>query len=90
VTVDGRHYQFSEGNLEKIAFAPSLENGEREIMLFIEGSGTVEIPVPAKVNVRRAKLVDTGGKKVKSKLEDGTLRLEVDEVTRGQWLTLKW
>ena len=90
VTVDGRHYQFSEGNLEKIAFAPALENTEQEIKIYVEGSGAVEIPVPEKVDVRHARLVDARGKKVKGKLADSTVHLEVDEGISGQWLTLKW
>ena len=90
VTVDGRHYEFSEGNLDKIAFAPSLENPDHEIMVFVDGASSVRIPVPAGVNAKSAKLVDKKGQKVKSRLTDGTLQIDVDGKISGQWLTLKW
>ena len=90
VTVDGKRYLFSDKNLGKIAFAPSLENPEREIMVYIDGQSSVNIPLPASVNAKSAKLVDDKGKKVKSKSFDGHLEIDVDSKISGKWMTLKW
>ena len=90
VKIDGKEYKFSDATLDKIAFAPSLKNSENEIMVYVEGVSSVRIPVPAKVSAGAAKLVDAKGKKVKSKLADGVLQLEVNDKISGQWLTLKW
>jgi hypothetical protein len=89
VEIDQKIYKFAEQTLTKIAFAPSLVNSGNEIMVYVEGISKVSIPVPANINTK-ARLVDANGKKVKSKIGDGSLNIDIDSKLSGQWLTLKW
>ncbi len=90
VIIDGKEFKFSDKALDNITFAPSLENADNELMVYIEGISNVHIPLPVSVNTGTAKLVNQNGKKVKSKMDSGELVLEVTSKISGQWLTLKW
>lgn len=88
ITIDGIDYSFSNKNLDKIAFAPSLKN-ENEINLFLKGNSSVNIPLPSRINMKNVKLVDTNGKNVKFKIISNGIQLEVTNKISGHWLTLK-
>jgi len=87
--LDGTKHVFSEQNMKKIAFAPVLD-AERELMVLLEGEGTVELPLPFGVNLKSASLRTARGKKVKCALSEGRMKLVVDEKTSGIPLILKW
>ena len=88
VTLDGTDYSFSDETLEKIAFAPSL-NSEKEIELFLLGKGIVNIPLPSRIDMKSIQLVDTKGEKVKTKITNKGIQLELNSNLSGQWLRLK-
>ena len=86
---DGISYEFSDKLLEKIAFAPSLDN-ENELMIYIEGESTVSIPLPSERIDRISGLQNETGKRVKYRIENNSLQLELDKKSNSQWLSLSW
>lgn len=89
VKIDGKTFTFSDDQLKHIAFAPSREK-ENTLEIKIEGSTSVSIPLPSGINTKSAKLVDEKGKKVKHKIIDNALQLELNSKTSGQWLHYNW
>ena len=89
VAMDGISYEFSDKLLEKIAFAPSLDN-ENELMIYIEGESTVSIPLPSERIDRITGLQNETGKRVKYRIENNSLQLELDKKSNSQWLSLSW
>ena len=88
VTIDGIEYSFSDKNIEKIAFAPSLKY-ENEIELFLKGESTVNIPLPLGLNREPLQLEDKSGGKVKFEITDMGIQIKLNSSLSGQWLSLK-
>lgn len=88
VTVDGKIYKFSDTPLKKIAFAPSLDKGKNELMIFAEGDGTVSIPLNKSMHTDM-KLQDDKGKRIRYKTVDAFIQFQLDKWTNGKWLSLK-
>jgi hypothetical protein len=89
VRIDGKTFTFSENPIKHVAFAPSrVKSKTLEIM--VEGSASVHIPLPSGIDTKSAKLVDEMGKKVKHKVIDNTLQLDMNDKINGQWLLYDW
>jgi len=88
INIDGKQYRFSESPLKKIAFAPSLDKSKNELMIFVEGSGTVSIPLNTSTH-SGMKLQDEKGKRIKYKISDGSIKFQLDKRSNGKWLILK-
>ena len=89
VTIDGKIFRFSDEDLKKIAFAPSLEK-PNEIELLVTGGTKVTIPLPSVVKTGNTMLVDGKGKKLKHKITDAGLELSINSKINGKWLRLAW
>jgi len=88
VEIDDNAYQFSESPLQKIAFAPSLENPENEIKIFVSDEATVSIPPPAESDFKPIEIKDEGGRRVKYRIENKSVIIEIDTHLKNKWLTL--
>ncbi|MEN8201172.1 MAG: hypothetical protein ABFS28_01160 [Bacteroidota bacterium] len=89
VEIDGKSYWFSDHELSKIAFAPSLKS-VNELMVYVLGEASVAIPLPESMNTGTTRLVDEKGRKVKHKILENSLQLDVGSKQSGQWLSLSW
>jgi len=90
VTIDGKEHRFSETPLKKIAFAPSLDKNKNEIMIFVEGNGSVSIPSNKLSNTKKLKLQNENGSPIKYSIDGENILFEVDKKSTGKWLSLKW
>ena len=89
VKIDGRIWKFSDENLKKIAFAPSLQ-GENKIMIYVDGEAVAAIPLPSSVKFDSATLLDENNKKVNCTISQGLLQLKVTPELSSRWLVLGW
>ncbi|MEM8765345.1 MAG: hypothetical protein AAGD88_16110 [Bacteroidota bacterium] len=89
VNIDGKEYRFSEKPLKKIVFVPSQNQGLKETLIWVEGTGQVSIPLKKEVDIVKPKLTDEKGKRIRFKIVDQRIRFDVDKRTNGKWLTLK-
>ncbi len=86
--IDGKTYKFAESALKKIAFAPSLDGNSNEIKVFVNGEGSVVIPLPEKMNWQKVALRDENAKAVKHVLSGQTIAFKVDQSINGKWLSI--
>ena len=88
VNIDGKEYRFSETSLKKIAFAPSLDKDKNEMLIFVEGNGSVSIPFNKSLN-SKIELQDEKGKQISYVAANGMIQFRLDKRTNGKWLRLK-
>jgi len=74
--------------LEQIAFAPSEE--ENGMQIYLKGYGSIKIPLPAGKNLKKTRVMDENGKKLKHQIKEDTLILSLNEESSEGWLTLTW
>ena len=89
VKMDGKTFTFSDDPLKRLAFAPSRDH-QNTLEIRVEGSTFVSIPLPSGIDTKSARLVDEKGQKVKHKVIDNTLQLELKPKISGQWLHYTW
>ncbi len=90
VEIDGRVYIFSNSPLQKIAFAPSLDNSKNEILVTVQGESRVKIPLPVDISSKKLTLRDGRGKKVKFVVVGDAIQIDVNSKLSGQLLTISW
>ena len=88
LSLDGKGYTFSDKSLEQLAFAPS-QNGNG-MQVYVQGEGSVQIPLPSETNRNKIRLKDEHGKKATFQSDEEHLILNLNEKISGGWLTLTW
>ncbi|MCK0148088.1 hypothetical protein MWU78_20750 [Arenibacter sp. F26102] len=87
VTIDGIEHRFSDNSLKKIAFAPSLD--KNKLMIFVEGDGSVSIPLNNFSNTSKLKLEDENGRRIKYSIDAKQIMFKLDKKSSGKWLSLQ-
>ncbi len=90
VTIDGRKYQFADSPLQKIAFAPSLDESKKELKVLVRGKGTVSIPLTEKMNPQKLRMVGNQGKSIHFKITNNSIQFDADQLAAGKWMTIQW
>jgi hypothetical protein len=90
VTIDGCKYQFADFPLRKIAFAPSLDEGKKELKVLLRGKGMVSIPLTEKMNSQKLRMVDNQGKSIHFKITNKSIQFDADQLAAGKWMTIQW
>jgi hypothetical protein len=90
VTIDGRKYQFADSPLQKIAFAPSLDESKKELKVLVRGKGTVSIPLTEKMNPQKLRMVGNQGKPIHFKITNKSIQFDADQLTAHKWMTIQW
>lgn len=83
IRIDGVHYQFSENPIN-LTFSP-VSGSESKYQIYVDGTGTVRIPVPEKTKKATVRL---NGKKIPATLKDNQLILKVESSYSGRALDL--
>lgn len=90
IEIDGKTYKFSDMPLDKIAFAPSLNEKANEIFIFIQGESQVTIPIDNRISSLKIKLIDNQNKKVTFRNVENGIQFDMNGKFSGKWLTLSW
>jgi len=88
IEIDGKKFRFSEEAMKKIVIIPSLDEGVKEIKIFAEGKGSLQIPIPGSVNPDQMDLLDEKGNEIKFEIADKAILFEMNSKTSGKWLSL--
>lgn len=89
VSIDGKTYNFSATPVQKIAFAPSLDDPDQTWEVYVDGKGEISIPLPKAFRKDKPKIsIKDTGKNVEFTIKAKSIALVADESVNGKWLIM--